>query len=167
MSIPTYKIKRWDGVLFGNSVNVTPIIYVKPDDNLLQFAKENNDTLLIKIKRTSSIYDNKFVSAILRKSVDVPNCLPNFFKKTGYYVLILKAEWHGYPDYLGEFEPFGFKGGEPVEVDNKGNASLVKQKDLKNVKAKCVTCGMNTVSLLAVFGGIFVILLGIIIINKK
>ena len=50
MSHKTYSIKRWDAVLFGNNEYPTPIIYVEPEENLLEFAKINEDALLVSIK---------------------------------------------------------------------------------------------------------------------
>lgn len=103
----TYKIHRWDAVLFGNSTDPTPIIYIKPNEELFKFSKNNKNTLLVELQTFDSIYNKKQVVGILSKSSDIPNCRPEFFKKTGLYVLVLQAPWHGYPDYLGNVAIIG------------------------------------------------------------
>jgi hypothetical protein len=112
MSVNTYKIERWDAILFDNSTNPTPIIYIKPDKELLDFAKQNKNAVLINIVGSNSIYDNKNIPSIFTKSSKVPNCRNNFFKKTGLYVIILDSDWHGYPDCLGECKIYGLGGGK-------------------------------------------------------
>jgi hypothetical protein len=97
-TIPFY---RWDPVLFGNSVDPVPIVYIKPSPQLLNFFHINNNVVLVKIQGTKGILDGKTVSAIVRKVTDIPNCRINFFNQTGYYVLILQSAWYGYPDGLG------------------------------------------------------------------
>lgn len=109
-----YKIHRWDGVLFGNSVDPTPIIYVKPDENLLQFAKDNHDALLVKLNVPDSIYDGKLIVGQWFKSSEIPNCRSEFFKNTDLYIIVLIAPWHGYPNTNGTVTIFGTEGGVPV-----------------------------------------------------
>jgi hypothetical protein len=109
----TYKIHRWDAVIFANKgMNPipTPIIYVKPDDELIKFANDNSNALLVKLHTPGSIYDNKRVTGVWSKSSMIPNCREHFFEKTELYVIVLQAPWHGYPDFLGDCEIFGLKG---------------------------------------------------------
>lgn len=54
-----YKIHRWDAVLFGDSIDPTPIVYIKPDDTLLNFEKTNKNTLLVEFVVPDTIYDEK------------------------------------------------------------------------------------------------------------
>ena len=60
MSISTtkYELYRWDPVLFVNNIIPTPIIYLIPNKELLEFAHKNDNALLIQIHSTNSIYDN-------------------------------------------------------------------------------------------------------------
>lgn len=111
----TYKIHRWDAVLFGDSTDPTPIIYIKPDDTLLNFAKTNKKALLVEFVVPDTIYDTKRVTGIWSKSSDIPNCREVFFEKTKLYVIVLQAPWHGYPKCLGEIKVFGLKGGVPAK----------------------------------------------------
>jgi hypothetical protein len=103
----SYKIYRWDSFLYNK--NTSPIIYVKPDDTLLKFAKENNNALLIRVSKSNSIYDGKKIAGVLYKSSDITKC-SNFFNKTGLYVIVLESNWYGYPDFLGECDIFGLEG---------------------------------------------------------
>lgn len=93
-----YKINRWDVVMFGNSTTKVPMIYIKPDLTFLEFARENNFALMCEINGTDTIYDGKKIPGVVDKSCHVPNCRPNFCDKTGFYVISLWADWHGYPN---------------------------------------------------------------------
>lgn len=107
-----YEIKRWDPVVFGNNVNPFPVIYIKPDEKFLEFASENNNTLIVKIDGTNTIYDGKAMIGVLNPSGNMPNCRPNFFDKTKLYTVALYASWYTYPDYdkLGTATFTGLKG---------------------------------------------------------
>jgi len=137
MNNQTYEIKRWDAVLFGNNVNPKPIIYIKPDENLLNFAKSNDNAFLVKIDSTGSIYDNKYITGFFAKSSLVPNFRPVFFKETELYVIVLESLWYGYPKNLGSCQIFGLKGGVPYkEIKNipirqvKSNSKEEKEYDI-------------------------------------
>lgn len=94
----SYKIHRWDVVLFGNSNTKVPMIYIKPDLELLEFIKANSYVVACTINDTGTIYDGKTIPGIVNVSCNVPNCRPNFCAKTGLYVITLQAMWYGYPD---------------------------------------------------------------------
>lgn len=122
----TYKIYRWDSVLFGNDTDPTPIIYVKADQTVLDFAKANKNLLLVKLHVPGSIYDNKKVIGTWNRSSDIPNCRINFFEKTELYVIVLQAPWHGYPDCLGDCSIYGVEGGIKATDLNPGEAAVDK-----------------------------------------
>lgn len=127
----TFKIYRWDSVLFGNNTDPVPIIYAKPEKSLLEFAEKNKNVLLVKLHAPGSIYDNKKVIGVWRKSSEIPNCRINFFEETELYVIVLYAPWHGYPDYLGKFSVYGLEGGKKATdintpTDNLEDKSLVE-----------------------------------------
>ena len=109
-----YKICRWDPIVMGNSVIPVPVIYIKPDKELLAFSQKNHDALLVEVSGTNTIYDGKKIAGILSKSRDVPVCntRPNYFNQTGTYVIVLNAEWYGYPSprTLGSIVVSGLKG---------------------------------------------------------
>jgi len=110
----SYKIYRWDSFLY--SKDPVPIIYVKPDDALLKFAKQNNNALLIRVSNSNSIYDGKKIAGVLYKSYEVTKCI-NFFNKTGLYIIVLDSDWYGYPDSLGECDIFGLEGDVVVDLN--------------------------------------------------
>lgn len=168
MSHKTYSIRRWDAVLFGNNEYPTPIIYVEPEPSLLEFARENSDALLVSIKSTNSIYDGKQISGIFASSAEIPNCREVFFNKTKLYVIVLQAEWHGYPDCLGECDIYGLKGGIPAKEIN----NIPLQKPVPTIETYTDTnngsgCGLQSAHLVAVSLGIFIILIAVLFLMKK
>jgi hypothetical protein len=102
-----YQIKRWDVVLVNDQR--VPMIYIKPDLDLVEFLRKNNFKVIVKIKNTDTVYDNKDIQAVVNLSANVPNCRPNFYDQTGYYVAILNSSWNGYPnpDKLGSASFYG------------------------------------------------------------
>ena len=115
-----YKIMRWDGVMFGNSITKMPMIYIKPDIDFLEFARANHFAVICEINGTGTIYDGKQIPGVVDKSCNVPNSRPNFFEETGYYVITLRATWNGYPD-TNKLGTVVFKGlnGEITEKEYK------------------------------------------------
>ena len=105
-----YKIHRWDSVIMPNNKGLKPIqqpmIYIKPDETLLQFATDNHNELLVDI----SFLPLKKVRGRFYKSSDIYN-MSNLFKVTGLYVIVLDIDWDGYPDNLGVVNIFGYNGG--------------------------------------------------------
>jgi hypothetical protein len=141
----SYKIYRWDSFLYNK--NISPIIYVKPDDTLLKFAKENNNTLLIRVSKSNSIYDGKKIAGVLYKSSDITKC--NFFNKTGLYVIVLESDWYGYPDFLGECDIFGLKGDVVVDENTllplpDQNTNFIDSSNSKLKSQKSSPIQMNT-----------------------
>lgn len=125
----TYKIHRWDPMISGNNIIPNPMIYIKADDTLLKFVKDNNNAVLVKINGTNTIYDGKEIIGMFASSRDYPNCRPVFFNATKYYVISLLCNWYVYPkapDFLGFCEIYGLKGGVDVsEVKNTSNKENV------------------------------------------
>ena len=92
-----YTIERFDAILNKGTSNTTfPAIYIKPDDEFLEFAKKNNYLIGCKIKNSGTVYDDKVLSGILNnKLLD----RPNFLNKSGLCVIMLLVKWKGYPEY--------------------------------------------------------------------
>jgi hypothetical protein len=109
-----YQIYQWQGSISGAANVPWPVIYIKPDDSLLDFAKKNNNALLVKISNTSSIYDGKSVQGLFFTSANIPNNRSNFSEKTGLCTILLYCDWYSYPPQLGSAEIFGLYGGVPV-----------------------------------------------------
>lgn len=108
-----YRIHRWDVVMSGSSNVQAPMIYLEPDTTFLQFVRENNFAVVCTISGTGTVYDGKQIPGVVSQSADVPSCRPNFYAKTGLYVVRLWANWYGYPhpDKLGMVAFSGLKGG--------------------------------------------------------
>jgi len=170
-------------MISGNNIIPNPMIYIKADDTLLKFAKDNNNAVLVKIKSTNTIYDGKEIVGMFASSRDYPNCRPVFFNATKYYVISLLCDWHVYPkapDFLGHCEIYGLKGG--VDVSEVKNTSI-KDPVFHTVERDNVEkfentrdnkdnednedCGMKFAPLVMTSVGISIILLTILILTKK
>lgn len=107
-----YDIHRWDSVIFDSSYP-NPMVYIHPDQDLHKFVAANDNNLLISIEGADCRYNDRYIKARLLPSSVVPNERPNYFEKTGLYVLVLSDEWRGYPSTLGSCAIFGLTGGIP------------------------------------------------------
>ena len=157
----SYKIYRWDSFLY--SKDPVPIIYVKPDDALLKFAKENNNALLIRVSNSNSIYDGKKITGVLYKSYEVTKCI-NFFNKTGLYIIVLESDWYGYPDSLGECDIFGLEGDVVVDPNTLLPVTVPVQptetsKSLKSLKSEKSDVNAGIIILVCVIIVILIILI--------
>ena len=123
-----YKIERWD-VIYDDKLNLKrPLVYIVPDQTLLDFAKINKDTLYATIRGTgNNCYDNKSRVSL----VSIKETRPNLFDKTGYYTLQFSdAVWAGYPKLMGTVSFEGVN--KQVEVPtvksevNKENQSITE-----------------------------------------
>jgi hypothetical protein len=94
-----YNIERFDVAIFGNSITKVPLIYIKPDLELLEFAIKNHNVVECEINNTGTIYDGKKIPGVIYTSSNIPSRRPNFFKDTGFYVVSLWSNWYGYPDH--------------------------------------------------------------------
>jgi hypothetical protein len=90
--------------MFGTSERQMPMIYVIPDIYFLDFVRENDYKVAVIISGTGTVYDGKKIVGTVDKSSVVPNCRPNYYAKTGYYVITFNSFWYGYPPLhmLGE-----------------------------------------------------------------
>ena len=172
----TYKIHRWDAVLFGNSTDPTPIIYIEPNDTLLEFAKKNKNTLLVELQTHGSIYDKKLVRGVWAKSSEIPNCRENFFEKTGLYVIVLQTPWHGYPDFLGDVAIYGLTGEVPVSSENQTpdvppEAPVQRRSELRepteNIEQYRSKGGLPVSGIVGMFAGFFVLLFIVLFVQKS
>lgn len=164
----TYKIHRWDSVLFGRNTDPRPILYVEPDKILLRFAQENNNVLMVNIYGSESGYDGKNIPGIFMKSSDVPNYRPNFFKQTGLYVIALISDWYGYPDCMGECQIFGLTRNVPVNKEIQNNpihaVTPSNRQTVENYRPR--SFGMDSYRIIVVSMGLIVILLSVLFICK-
>ena len=82
------------------------MIYINPDTSFLEFIKNNNYTVQVKINGTLSIYDGKIIPGIVSKA----GFLSDFYAYNDLYVISLECEWFGYPEYLGNAQFYGING---------------------------------------------------------
>jgi len=170
-----YKIQRWDAVT-ANNVLKRPMIYVKPDTAFLSFVRANQFAVLCQISGTGMDYDHipgssVKIPGIVSKSSVVPNCRPNYYAATEYYVITLLAPWIGYPSKnLGEVKFFGLKEGIrtqlPAKKEKPSNPQLQKPLQLFTPKSKSGSSSKNkksiiigiiaTVVLLAISGALYI-----------
>jgi hypothetical protein len=147
-----YDIKRWDAVLFGNSEAQVPMIYIKPDIDFLSFARVNNYAVMATINGTGTQYDGHKIPGVVSTSCAIPgNRRPNYFKKTGYYVVTLQSNWYGYPDpkHLGTVSFEGLRLASPEDGRGASPGTVEPFVPLKN--------GMENSQLSVAVAGIFII----------
>lgn len=168
----TYQINRWDVVIFGNNNTRVPMIYIKPDLTFLNFIKENKYAVVCEISGTGQVYDGKKIPGMVYESSYIPSCRPNFFNKTGYYVITLWSNWYGYPEpgKEGVVKFYGLK--DSSSNNNKKSNKLIEVKnengpDIPEIYRSVKGIKVNNTLLLTI--GI-IISLGVIIflvLNKK
>ena len=156
-----YDIEKW-GVVTNDNVRKTPIIYVKPDKTFLEFARANEFSVMCEISGTGMGYDTTVkIPGVVNRSSDVPNCRPNYYKKTGQYVVTLDCPWVGYPPKNnGIVKFFGLKEkmDEPVDSPVAELTANPEKEDDKNEHLLLMICGGI---------GMFVLLLCIMMVLRK
>ncbi|MDC0231216.1 hypothetical protein OAK19_04555 [Aureispira] len=95
----TYNILRWDSVEQNNKI--VPMIYFKPDLNIVNLMKLNNNKIKIQVCNTN--YYNNTYNGVINQSSMIPNCRPNFYDASNLYVIILDTDFITYPTKMGEF----------------------------------------------------------------
>lgn len=93
----TYPIKRWDAMLFKNSITKMPVVYLEPDDNFMKYISKKDGEFCV-IRGTGMAYDKNPTTGFIRPSSVVPSNRQNFYDETGYYTITLTLPWLGYPD---------------------------------------------------------------------
>lgn len=145
-----YDIKRWDVVMFSNSITMVPMIYIKPDKAFIEFAHNNKFAVMVTINSTNTIYDGKKIPGVVDTSGRIPNNRPNYFNKTGYYVITLDANWYGYPSprSLGTASFFGLYQDSPNLEHN-----LEKSRDISNqvVKNSDKNVSLDNIQIASIF----------------
>ena len=127
-----YQIHRWDPLIVKNNNMPYPMIYIKPDKEFLDFAKENAYAILVKIEGTDTIYDGKHVIG----TVGSLECdRPHMMNKTGLYTITLYAQWNGYPDVgkLGSAVVSGLKGPAPYKANLPPPRKFVAPKPIREM----------------------------------
>ena len=84
-----------------NDGKIKPIVYFKPNTAFLEYAKNNNNMIRVKISDSDTLKGPYW--ALVDQSRDIPSSRPNLYKETGYYVLILDTQFGLFPKKLGSF----------------------------------------------------------------
>lgn len=159
-----YDIARWDAVMFKNSLTQVPMIYIKPDIELLEYLRVNKYVVAVQISDSDSVYDGKVIPCVVDSSCTIPSCRPNFCEATGYYVASLWSNWYGYPKNLGKAKFIGLVKQEK-ELEKPDNTNYDNKKvthhQLSSIKPK----NMSNTQIFAVFGGLLVLILAVLMIS--
>lgn len=99
--MPEFVIHSWNPVIPDKGTFPFPMLYIEATNDLLKYASKNNFTILVTIKGSSSVYDDKPMIAVLDTSAKFPNNRTNFFNKHNFYTLTLVAAWFEYPKLNG------------------------------------------------------------------
>ena len=148
MTTISYPIKRWGGSLTNNNINPHPVVYIKPDEELVKFAVMNDNKLLVSISDTNLPYENKQIVGIFK----VDSNRPNYFNKTGYYMIELLSDWYGEPEdlnKLGNINIHGYKQAELLVPNSTNRLNYINGFSSDNTNS-------NTTS---TFVGIFIFIL--------
>lgn len=114
--MPKYPIESWNSVIPKGNTFPFPMIYIKPDSNFIDYAKENSWQVLVTIENTESIYDNKQYYAVIDSSGYFPNYRPYFYNKEGFMTLTILSYWDGYPKNNGNVIIQGLKGPDKLTI---------------------------------------------------
>jgi hypothetical protein len=96
--MPSYKIERWDSVVPPGHTVPLPMIYIKPDEEFIKIAEENDYNVVLTISGTGKMYDTKPIPGVIDSSGYFPDFRPNFFNDTKFLVITLLCDWIGYPE---------------------------------------------------------------------
>lgn len=93
-----YPIQRWDVVQLDATSNTQfPMIYITPDTAFVEQARLTGYVVELEIQGTGKRYDGKKVRGTVDRSANIPSCRPNYYAKTGQFVITLELVWDGYP----------------------------------------------------------------------
>ncbi len=93
---------RWDSFVPNGQENPQPMVYIKPKEGFDELIKKYDYTFNVQVDGTGMNYDLIEVVGMINSSEIFPNFRPNFFKETGYYVVVLRTDWLGYPKNNGK-----------------------------------------------------------------
>ncbi len=162
----SFAIKRWNGLVTPANIYPQPVVYIQPDINLVSFAKENNNTLLLKIEGSGLAYDNQIILGSFMSSDKGPHgCRPNFFQETGLYAIVLQSPWCGEPEdptSLGFVNILNLKVVDGVMVDDTAQRRQTPQNSVMASRPNGYF-GMSNNDLMILGFGIFIFLLVVIV----
>ena len=94
-----YKIIRWDVVTDCNGV-LRPMIYFKPDINIVLQLQNNSNYLYLNINNAQS-YSGIMQPALVDTASQQPNFRPNFYEACHLYcATLIENVWNGFPSIV-------------------------------------------------------------------
>ena len=118
--MPSYNIERWDSVIPPGHTQPLPMIYIKPDEEFIALAKDNNYNVILTISNTGKLYDTKPIPGVVDSSGYFPDFRPNFFNDKKLMVITLLCDWIGYPENgQGTVCVHGASGRDKVNIEFK------------------------------------------------
>lgn len=192
----TYPIVAWNPVILpSNTPNLNsfvtdanpplPMVYVLPDEKFLQFVKDNDYKIVVKVDGSNSCYDTRGTVALVNtiENIDRKNARPLLYHKTKLWAIVLIAPWLEYPPNNGTITLYGEKGvyathpppmtyatPTPIEVmeEFNGGSSILPpmQEDINDQYAVINGCQLTRYQ---IFITIFILVLGLCVLsyNKK
>ena len=163
-----YKVYRWDPVLIKNNINPYPVLYIKPDKRLLEFAKKHKFRMDVVLNGSGTPWDGMSFKATLNSSLDFPTTSTggkrvNFYNATGLYNLTLDTVWSAYPPQLGSVIVPAL-GAAPVPVAKGNPLAKPSPPPSKPVKSSHSSkSGLSASQLVALGIGLVLLLLFIIV----
>ena len=95
----SYSIMNWN-VINNSCKNLQPVIYFKPNIDVMLKKENNNNKFLIEIEGTGGVYDGKVIATLDQSQPNTNNvCDP-----TGLFIMILDVKWALYPKSNGTFK---------------------------------------------------------------
>jgi len=126
----SYPIYSWNSVVLPSNIpNINsfstdassplPMIYVLPDEKFIQFVKENNYKIVVKVENSQSCYDTKAMIGLVTpsKNIDHVDARPVFYQHTKLWAIVLLASWVEYPSFNGTAVLYGHRNIDGDKVD--------------------------------------------------
>jgi len=162
--MPKLKILRWDPVIIDGNTFPYPMIYIKPDEKFVEYAKLNKYAVTVEISDTGTIYDGKTMVGTIDSSAYYPNSRPNFFDATGYYTITLAGHWYEYPLKNNGFATIRGANG-PDKIVPQPEKPFVAPKPVSVIEgyrnAPPIPQGLNYPQIIAIFVGILIVFLAL------
>lgn len=129
-----YDIVSWNPIVLPSRVpNINsfstdanpplPMIYVKPDEKLMQLARDNDYKIVAKVNGTDSCYDKSPMIGLVNSEENIgkTNARPMLYQRDGLWAIVLLSSWVEYPLLKGNVVLYGNKGkygvGETPPID--------------------------------------------------
>lgn len=124
------KIVKWDVIQDSCSDILKPMLYFVPTPEDITFINDNDNKVMINVTDCDE-FGGPYWGTV-GKSSNVPNCRPNFFDVTQYYVITLDSYFTNYPKKMGNFtfvtgQYFVDKGGDIQDKPSTNDNNKTKE----------------------------------------